>query len=83
MINISIKSVRGTAPMTTQQPDKFVKVLKADRWEYTQLISQVLSVTMGLFLITFCGNFIFNLQSQRSYYEKFKGLFIRSREDLG
>ena len=33
-INASIKSVRGTAPLTTQQPIYLDKVLKADRWEF-------------------------------------------------
>lgn len=31
IMKASIKSVRGTAPMTTQQPGD-AKVLKADRW---------------------------------------------------
>ena len=33
-IKASIKSVRGTAPLTTQQPIYLDKVLKADRWDF-------------------------------------------------
>ena len=58
-IKASIKSVRGTAPLTTQQPIYLDKVLKADRWELNMIT--LLSATMGFFCILFMEN-IFNLR---------------------